>query len=362
MPPGPIKRFARALAKPIDGRVGDINRRIGEVNQNVQDTSGRLDELEHVVGANVSTVVETSSYLGVELRRLNDELVALRDHVDEHVAQLSERAYADRLQATAHGPLGELDPTLASAINYANGHNGFAAQAAMWFNPPITVELSEGSARIGQVNERIVEFPFAFGVLARLAPGARVLDVGGAESSFSLSAASLGYDVTVVDPRPLPFEHPAITGVVARLDQWQPPAEPFDGAFLISTVEHIGLGAYGEGPPDRTPDSGPSSSRVGEAAGGDREAVVKIGELLAPGGMLVLTVPYGPASVDEFERVYDREGLQRLLEGWTVLEERLVFRRGEKTWTPGAPGSDGAGVAMVLARPGGGEGGRAARA
>ena len=59
-----------------------------EVNQNVQDTSGRLDDLEHVVGANVSTVVESSSYVGIELRRLNDELGTLRDDVDEHLARL----------------------------------------------------------------------------------------------------------------------------------------------------------------------------------------------------------------------------------------------------------------------------------
>lgn len=346
-----MKRFARALAKPLtgplDGRVGDINRRIGEVNQNVQDTSGRLDELEHVVGANVSTVVETSSYLGVELRRLNDELVTLREHVDEQLAELTERAYAVRLQAAARGPLDELDPTLAAAINYANGHTGFAAQAGMWFNPPITVELIEGSARIGLVNERIVELPFAFGALSRLAPGARVLDVGGAESSFSLSAASLGYEVTVVDPRPLPFEHPALTGVVARLDQWDPPEEPFDAAFFISTIEHIGLGAYGEG------GDGPGSAGTEERA--DRQALEKVARLLSPTGLLILTVPYGRARVDELERVYDREELQLLLDGWTVLEQRLLCSPRETVWTVGEPTGNRAGVAMVLARPPGGE-------
>jgi hypothetical protein len=349
VPPGPLKRFARTLAKPlsgpIDGRVGDINRRIGEVNQNVQGTSGRLDDLEHVVGANVATVVESSSYVGVELRRVNDELAALRDHVDEHLARLTERSYAERLARDAKAPLSQLDPTLASAINYANGHVGFAAQAGMWFNPPITVELGEGGARIGQVNERIVELPFAFGMLARLAPGARVLDVGGAESSFSLSAASLGYEVTVVDPRPLPFEHPRLTAVIARLDQWDPPDEPFDAAFFISTIEHIGLGAYGEG--------GSAGGAPQAGRGADREALAKVAGLLSPEGFLVLTVPYGRASVNELERVYDGERLGRLLNGWNVLEERVAFCPREKVWTTGPPSGEEDGVAMLLARPDG---------
>jgi len=357
VPPGSLKRFARALAKPltgpIDGRVGDINRRISEVNQNVEGASGRLDELEHVVGANVTTVVESSSYVGVELRRINDELGTLRDHVDEHLERLSDRAYAERLDAAARRPLSELEPVLAAAINYATGHHGFAAQAGMWFNPPITVELGEGRARIAQVNERIVELPFAFGTLSRLTPGARVLDVGGAESSFSLSAASLGYEVTVVDPRPLPFEHPSLTAVVARLDQWDPPREPFDAAFFISTIEHIGLGAYGEG------GSGAAGS-PGAGRGADREALESVAGLLSPEGFLVLTVPYGPARVDELERVYDGEALRRLLDGWTVLEERFAFRPREKVWTTGAPAGEEAGVAMVLARPAGGRTGPAA--
>ena len=38
--------------------------------------------------------------------------------------------------------------------------------------------------------------------------GARILDIGSAESTFPLSAASLGYRVTAIDQRPLAYSHP----------------------------------------------------------------------------------------------------------------------------------------------------------
>ena len=53
--------------------------------------------------------------------------------------------------------------------------------------------LSAGTATAMQVTERIVEVPFAMAALSRLEPGARILDIGSAESTFPLSAASLGY-------------------------------------------------------------------------------------------------------------------------------------------------------------------------
>ena len=49
-------------------------------------------------------------------------------------------------------------------------------------------------------------------------------------------------------------------------------------------------------------------------------------------GLLVLTTAVGKPSVDEFGRVYDRVGLDQLLEGWEVADLTLVQRRDTTTW------------------------------
>lgn len=229
-------------------------------------------------------------------------------------------------------------------FNHAAGHRGFVAQAELWFNPPVTVELSAGQARLAVVNERIVEVPFAMAALARVAPPARILDIGSAESTFPLSAASLGYQVTAIDPRPLPYSHPNLDSVARRFEDWQGPSGSFAAAFLISTIEHVGLPVYG-------------MSTFGDAdpaTGADVAMLNRLSELLAHDGLLVLTTPYGPGGVDDFQRVYDDESLAKLLDGWTTLERRVVTRRDDVVWQP-----DGeeeaqlgrAGVVMILATP-----------
>ena len=129
-------------------------------------------------------------------------------------------------------------------------------------------------------------------------PGARILDVGSAESTFPLSAASLGYKVTAIDPRPLPYSHPNLESHAARFEEWDAPSERFAAAFLISTIEHVGLRAYGE--------RAYGSTEHGEGA--DLELINRVRELLAPDGILVLTTPYGQrVDTTELERIYDEE-------------------------------------------------------
>jgi hypothetical protein len=110
-------------------------------------------------------------------------------------------------------------------------------------------------------------------------------------------------------------------------------AASFDAALCISTLEHVGLGWYGDS----------------EYDAGDRRALRRIAELLVPEGLLVLTVPYGTASVDALQRRYDRAGLDTLLDGWEVLDRRVVEQVDDRVWQPVAETS-GNGVALVLAR------------
>ncbi len=231
--------------------------------------------------------------------------------------------------------LRRLDAPRAAYLNWATGPDGYAAQGGLWFNPPVPVHHAAGSVDPLLVNERIVEHPFVFGALAGLPPGARILDVGGSESTVGLSLATLGHRVTVVDPRVHPLSHPNLTHARCRLDELPPPAQRFDAAVALSAVEHFGLEHYG-------------LDAVDERL--DLAALARLGELVAPAGLLVLTVPFGAhASVDGFQRVYDEAGLRELLAGWDVRTSLRVGRTDRLTWELGKPSRERHGVALVAA-------------
>lgn len=234
------------------------------------------------------------------------------------------------------GTLEQLDAPRAAYLNWATGPDGYAAQADLWFNPPVPVHHDAGRVEPLLVNERIAEQPFVFGALAGLPQGSRILDVGGSESTVGLSLATLGHRVTVVDPRPHPLAHPGLVHAPCRLDELTAPAERFDAAVALSAVEHFGLEHYGgEAPRD---------------ARADRAALERLRELVAPDGLLVLTVPFAArASIDGFQRVYDEAGLAELLAGWEVRTSLRVGRTGRLTWELGRPSRERHGVALVSA-------------
>jgi hypothetical protein len=344
------RRLARPLTSPIDGRVADINRRVEDARLHVDVEGARLDErvaeLEGVVGSFAEASTEATSYVGIELGRISGLLDELGRATHGLGEPGREEHYRRRLADAVDLPLDQLDGALAGALNHAAGHRGFAAQAELWFNPPLTVELREGAARLTGVNERIVEIPFATMALGRLPIGASILDVGSAESTFPLSAASLGYRVTAVDPRGLPYTHPHLATVAGTFEDLPAPdaAERFAAVFLISTIEHVGLPAYGVTP----------HGEVHPGEGADRELLDRVRrELLADGGMVVITTPYGYQRVTDFERTYDDGSLARLLEGWEVLERTIVSHSEPLVWNvPQTDGpTDDPGVAMIVARP-----------
>jgi len=68
----------------------------------------------------------------------------------------------------------------------------------------------------------------------------------------------------------------------------------------------------------------------------------------------VLTTAVGPPSVSDQGRVYDRAGLDELLQGWEVTDLTLVQRRDSTTWVPTETpiedlGSGAETVAMITA-------------
>lgn len=235
------------------------------------------------------------------------------DSVLAHVEKLHRRLAFD---PEASHSLAELDEMMVPILNYAASHEGFAAQANLWFNPPILVAYEPNNVAVRWVNERVVEVPYTFRALARVPPDAKVLDVGATESTVCLSLATLGYDVTAIDPRPNPLSHERLHTVVGEIEDWEPEAE-FDAVVCLSTIEHLGTGEYGV--------------RTAEQRA-DLKAMQRMRDMTRPGGVLVLTTSVGPASIDEPHRVYDQQGLDELLADWKVEDVTLVQRRDATSW------------------------------
>jgi 2-polyprenyl-3-methyl-5-hydroxy-6-metoxy-1,4-benzoquinol methylase len=283
-------------------------------------TDGQLNDLYRLAEADMDASTEAAAVIGAALAELRDETTVLS------------RLYLARSQ---EGGIEDLDERGAAFLNYAGSHRGFAAQAGLWLNPAVLLEYGTSAVRLAGTNERIVEVPYALRALGAAPAGTRILDVGSAESTLAFSLACLGYDVTAVDPRGYPFEHPrlrVLAGGVEDLDE----GGDFDAVVCLSTIEHIGVEAYGQDAADRA----------------DLEAMRRLGEVTKPGGLLVLTTPFGRPETTDSERRYDRAGLDTLLEGWEIQDLVYARRLDASDWTVENEAEDDGEqrVALVTAR------------
>jgi hypothetical protein len=291
----------------------------------------RFAGLEAAIRENVQVTLDATELLGrsvAEVRAAVDEANSRLANVQAE-AEKASGSYFERLMS---GRPSDLDDKASALLNQEGGSRGLAAQSGLWFNPPVSIEYRPGAVEIGRVNERAAEVPYVFRGLAGLAPGARVLDVGAAESIVALSLASLGYEVTALDPRPYPFSHPRLVTVASTLEDWNHTGV-FDAVVSLSTIEHLGLGAYGQEP---------SEDRA------DLSAMQRLHELTRPGGRLLLTTRFGEAGADSFQRTYDRAGLAELLSGWQVEDESFVRREGDATWVVAADPDGEPGAELVV--------------
>jgi Caenorhabditis protein of unknown function, DUF268 len=330
----PLRQFFNERFHTVETRLVQLQERVEDARKEIQrahqQVDGRGEQLKDLIAAESRLAGDTAQLFGTSFLELRQALATVLEEV--------ERTDGPTIRQASRGTIADINSVIAELLNYASGYKGFAAQAGLWFNPAVWPVHLPGDVRLGDVNERIAEIPYVFRALARAEPGSTVLDVGGSESTMCLSLASLGYKVTTVDPRPAPLAHPGLRQVPLPVEEWETD-ERFDVIVLLSTIEHIGVGAYGQE----------------ENPVGDMAVMHRLRELIREDGLLILTTPYGAAAMDEIQRTYDDSRLNDLLTGWVVNDFTVLRKGAEFAWTLHEGETDtaepGTQVVMITARP-----------
>lgn len=155
-----------------------------------------------------------------------------------------------------------------------------------------------------KVSERTYEYYWTLRWLnERLMRNDNIIDIGGAGSFLPPAMAALGFNVTTVDVRRWNVDIGGLTTLRREVSGLM--LGQFDACTCISTLEHIGLGRYGDP----------------KEINGDYNALDAIYGVLKPGGVLILSVPFGHAGIAyDAHRVYDNERLNRMLDRFDIEE------------------------------------------
>lgn len=133
--------------------------------------------------------------------------------------------------------------------------------------------------------------------------GNNILNIGSITPWYDALCIRLGAKPTTVDYNKIISSSDRTTTVT--LDEFRRAGKKFDYALSISSIEHDGLGGYGD-PLDPE---------------GDFKNMQEMKEWVKPGGLMFFNVPIGKdLIVFNNCRVYGRIRLPRLLEGWEMID------------------------------------------
>lgn len=129
--------------------------------------------------------------------------------------------------------------------------------------------------------------------------GREVVIIGSEFPWYECIATAFGASVTTIEYRTVKCHIPGLRVLTPEAFSREP--RLFDAVISISSIEHDGLGRYGD---PLNPD-------------GDLRAMEQFRQVLKPGGKLYLAVPVGPdVLVWNAHRIYGATRLPRLLSGW----------------------------------------------
>jgi hypothetical protein len=157
-------------------------------------------------------------------------------------------------------------------------------------------------------------------VAANLPDGSGLgLDFGSGDTNLALIAARRGFLMVATDRSAVNwwFEYPGFS--FRRADALEIAFLQESLALVIncSTIEHLGLGRYGD--------------RLDSEA--DLKGMEHLRSLLAPEGIMLLTIPVGMDSVyPRLHRVYGRTRLPLLLDGYAKVREEYWIKNADNRW------------------------------
>ena len=154
--------------------------------------------------------------------------------------------------------------------------------------------------------EREVEIEWLFKNLGN----GSVLDIGSNEATYIKRLVDDGHEVTQNDIRPMgdSLDTKKVMGDVRKLVSME--MGKFDNVLVISTLEHIGLEAYGN-----------KADYVDDPFAEQLRTFKHCFTFMLEGGRLLLTVPYGKREMGGWFLVYDREAMDKLKNGRMILGE-----------------------------------------
>jgi len=178
----------------------------------------------------------------------------------------------------------------------------------------LSIQIKRLSLLEGVRDPRAIENMWLMKNLGVIGKGSSVLDVGCAESLLSHELIGRGFRVFGLDLRDYPFMNKLMFFVKRNVIDTKLPSDFFDGILVISTIEHVGLQAYGQCMRDLD---------------GDIEALKELKRILKPHGVIALTTPYlgdTPLRISgNFERRYNKQRLEKLMSGFKLLREDYFY-------------------------------------
>ncbi|WP_322694468.1 class I SAM-dependent methyltransferase [Nostoc sp. DedSLP03] len=310
-----VRRLLYNLIQQTDQystRDKEVNKKLSQFEQKIDQLSqlkqkiDQLPQLKQKIDQlpQLEQKIEQLSQLEQKIEQLSqlEQKIEQLSQLEQKIEQISTELQADN-----------------SVTNQASSNEESKIASGLWFNEPIIVGYREnGEAYWAGTNERIFEKTFVLQSLARLyeSSSITVLDVGAAESLLSYELASFNYSVTAIDIRPIALFHPNLKFVKTDICNPVLPSASFDCVVALSTLEHIGLGWYG----DKTEENY------------DLKAVQQISLLLKPEGSFILTVPYGKKALTPVHRIYNQESLQKLIQDFRVVQISYGVRKDDFTW------------------------------